>query len=186
MTFKRTNPLHPMGETLSVIACTMPALPKGELLSSCRVSLFIIRKDRCFPSLLIKLPHRGSWQSRQALTERVQAAQRKDAFTRWGPFWRKCIFNIRCHCPLRPYFVKKSFRKIRRFFGSSNIKNKISAEDAQSETEGIQIVRSPERGRTSDNSFPARPTGSGDPEPAASPRSAAAGGAHPLPLHAAS
>ena len=70
-----------MGKTLSVIACAMPALPKGELLSSCRVSLFIIGKDRCFPSLLIKLPPRGSWQSRQALTERVQAAQQKDAFT---------------------------------------------------------------------------------------------------------
>ena len=185
MTFKRTNPLHPMGETLSVIACAMPALPKGELLSSCRVSLFIIRKDRCFPSLLIKLPHRGSWQSRQALTERVQAVQRKDAFTRWGPFWRKRIFNRRCHFPLQPHSVKKSFRKIRRFSGSSNIKNKISAEDAQSETEGIQIVKSPERGRTSGNSSPARPTGWGGPVPAALLRSAAAGGAHPLPRPAA-
>ena len=109
----------------------------------------------------------------------------KHIFTRKAPAG-KCVFNIRCHCPLRPRFVKKSFQKIRRFSGSSNIKNKISAEDAQSETEGIQIVRLPERGRTSDNSFPARPTGSGDPEPAASLRSAAAGGAHPLPLHAAS
>ena len=65
-------------------------------------------------------------------------------------------------------------------------KNKTSAEDTQSETEGIQIVKSPERGRTSDNSSPARPTGSDDPVPAVSPRSAAAGGAHPLQRRAAS
>ena len=109
----------------------------------------------------------------------------KHIFTRKAPAG-KCVFNIRCHCLLQPRFVKKSFRKIRRFSGSSNIKNKTSTEDTQSETEGIQIVKSPERGRTSDNSSPARPTGSDDLEPAASLRSAAAGGAHPLPLHAAS
>ena len=98
----------------------------------------------------------------------------------------KCIFNIRCHCPLRPHSVKKSFRKIRRFSGSSNIKNKISTEYAQSETEGIQIVKLPETGKISGNSSPARPTKSGDPGPAASLRSAAADGAHPLQPRAAS